>query len=69
MPIRKTSVSAPVDRPFQLMLEPFLLGSSCPVAIATEDDIPLCVTGMPAYAGTAIAEVMPGTTSKGTPFF
>jgi len=26
------------------------------------------VTGMPAYAAAAIAEVMPGTTSKGMPF-
>ena len=28
--------------------------------------LPRCVTGIPAYAGPAIAEVMPGTISNGT---
>ncbi len=42
-------------------------GSSWPVTIVTLVDAPRCVTGMPAYAGAAIALVMPGTTSNGTP--
>ena len=42
-------------------------GSSWPVTIVTCVDRPRCVTGMPAYAGAAIALVMPGTTSNGTP--
>ena len=40
-------------------------GSSWPVTIVTLVDTPRCVTGMPAYAGAAIALVMPGTTSNG----
>ena len=39
----------------------------CPVTMVTLADIPRCVTGTPAAAGAAIAEVMPGTTSNGTP--
>ena len=44
-----------------------LAGSSWPVTIVTWVLSPRWVTGMPAYAGAAIALVMPGTTSKGTP--
>ena len=44
-----------------------LAGSSWPVTTVTWVDSPRCVTGMPAYAGAAIALVMPGTTSNGTP--
>ena len=44
-----------------------LAGSSWPVTIVTWVLSPRCVTGIPAYAGAAIALVMPGTTSKGTP--
>jgi hypothetical protein len=42
-------------------------GSSCPVTMVMLVDECRSVTGMPAYAGTAMAEVMPGTTSNGTP--
>ena len=42
-----------------------LSGSSWPVTTVTLVDSPRCVTGMPAYAGAAIALVMPGTTSNG----
>jgi hypothetical protein len=42
-------------------------GSSCPVTTVNDVERPRCVTGTPAYAGTATAEVTPGTTSKGTP--
>ena len=38
-----------------------------PVTTVTEVDRPRWVTGIPAAAGTAIAEVTPGTTSQGTP--
>ena len=41
--------------------------ASLPVTIATEDECSLCVRGMPAYAGTASAELTPGTTSNSTP--
>ena len=42
-------------------------GSSCPVTTVTWVERPRWVTGMPAYAGAAIALLMPGTTSNGTP--
>ena len=42
-----------------------LPGSSWPVTTANCAATPRCVTGMPAYAGAAIADVMPGTTSNG----
>ena len=44
-----------------------LVGSSCPVITAKEAATFLWVTGIPAYAGAAMAEVIPGTSSKGTP--
>ena len=43
-----------------------LPGRSCPVQNATADDAARCVTGMPAYAGTAMPLVTPGTISNGT---
>ena len=36
-----------------------------PVTTVNDDATPRCVTGMPAYAGTATAELTPGTTSNG----
>ena len=44
-----------------------LAGSSWPVTTVNEVEEYRMVTGIPAYAGTATAEVMPGTTSKATP--
>ena len=41
-------------------------GSSWPVTTAKDYDTVRCVSGMPAYAGTATAELTPGTTSNGT---
>ena len=41
--------------------------SACPDTTANPDARPRCVTGIPASAGAAIAEVTPGTTSNGTP--
>src|SRR5881392_965822 len=35
-----------------------------PVRIATEDERPRCVSGMPAYAATATTELTPGTISR-----
>ena len=40
-------------------------GSSLPVTTAKLAAILRCVTGMPAYAAAAMADVTPGTTSKG----
>ncbi len=66
-PIRITSVPpARASASQSTSLRPFA-GSSCPVTIVTCVASPRCVTGMPAYAGAAIALVTPGTTSKSTP--
>ena len=66
-PIRNTKVSTAVARPFQLMVEAPLVGSSWPVITAKEVATWRWVTGMPAYSATAIALVTPGTNSKGWP--
>ena len=66
-PIRKTSVPRKRASTSQSISEVSLPGRSWPVTIASCAATLRCVTGMPAYAGAAIAEVMPGTTSKGTP--
>ena len=65
-PIKKIAVSAEANAP-QLMREPAFPGASCAVAIATDAAASRCVTGIPAAAGPAIADVMPGTTSNGMP--
>ena len=41
--------------------------ASWPVTTANDAATPRCVTGMPAYAGTATAELTPGTISNGMP--
>ena len=41
--------------------------SACPETTTNPDAIPRCVTGIPASAGAAMAELIPGTTSKGSP--
>ena len=67
-PMRKTSVSTPVARPFQLMPDFSRDGSSWPVITAKLAATFRWVTGMPAYSGTEMALVMPGTNSKGRLF-
>ena len=42
-------------------------GRRCPVTMVTAAASPRCVTGTPAKAGAATAELMPGTTSNATP--
>ncbi len=51
----------------QSTVPPPLDGSSWPVTTVNDVDENRWVTGIPAYAGTARAEVMPGTTSYATP--
>ena len=46
-----------------LMAVSGLVGSSWPVTMATDEASWRCVTGIPAYAGTASALLIPGTTS------
>ena len=52
---------------FQSMERSGFDGSSLPLTTVNAVATPRCVTGIPAYAGTAIADVIPGATSKGTP--
>ena len=64
-PMRTTSVSTPMARrSHSTRDDPH---ASWPVTTANEVATPRCVTGMPAYAGTATAELTPGTTSNGMP--
>ena len=49
------------------MLERSFSGFSCPVMKVTAEDRSLWVSGIPAYAGAAIAEVTPGTISNSMP--
>ncbi len=42
--------------------------SSCPVMTLKPFATPRCVTGIPAAAGTEMAEVTPGTTSTAMPW-
>ena len=66
-PMRKTSVpGVAASEPQSSELSGFD-GSSWPVTNVTWAANPRCVTGMPAYAGTAYAELTPGTTSNGMP--
>ena len=67
MAIRITRVSTAVASFLQSVASPSFAGSSCPVSTAKEEAMPRWVTGIPAYAGTAMAELTPGTTSKGMP--
>ncbi len=62
-PIRITSVPPTWARASQSTEPSPLDGSSWPVTTVNEVDENRCVTGMPAEAGTARAEVIPGTTS------
>jgi hypothetical protein len=63
-PIIKTTVSARASA-FQSSRDPALPGASCAVATATDAAQSRCVTGMPAAAGPAKADVTPGTISNG----
>ena len=64
-PIKNTRVPSAAAKRGHSNTVSSLFGSSCPVIKATVEARVRCVTGMPAYAGTATAEVTPGTTSKG----
>jgi len=64
-PMRITSVSTAVARRRQSTRASS--HASWPVTTANEVARPRCVTGMPAYAGTATAALTPGTTSNGMP--
>jgi len=66
-PIRKTSVPGVAASDAQSMALSGRVGSSCPVTNVTCAAVPRWVTGMPAYAGTAWAELTPGTISKAMP--
>src|SRR5204862_119590 len=63
-PIRITRVSTAVARARRSLPLPF---ASVAVTTANPPLRPRWVTGMPARAGAATAEVTPGTTSNGTP--
>ena len=64
-PMTNTRVPRPTESLSQAIFGLSLSGASCPVIMVTEDERSLCVSGMPAYAGTAVAELTPGITSKG----
>ena len=66
-PIRITSVPPAAASASQSTSASPFAGSSCPVTTVKCVDRPRWVTGTPAYAGAAMALVMPGTTSNGTP--
>ena len=66
IPMRKTALGARASAS-QSSEDDSFVGSSCPVAIATHDAWSRCVSGMPAYAGPAIADVTPGTISNAIP--
>src|SRR5439155_135333 len=51
----------------QSTLDRSLSVSSWPVTTANDEAMPRCVSGIPAYAATATAELTPGTTSNGIP--
>ena len=63
-PIRITMVSTAEASLAQSTLELILEGSSCPVTIATEDEYPRWVRGIPADAGPARADETPGIISN-----
>src|SRR5262245_41337619 len=65
--IRSTRVPGPLASDSQSTLAPGIDGSRWAETTAKSWVMPRCVTGMPAYAGTATALVTPGTTSNGTP--
>src|SRR4051794_32019417 len=61
--MRTTSVSTAADTRWRSTSRP---GAVLAVTTAKLEATPRCVSGMPAYAGTAVAEETPGTTSNGT---
>ena len=63
MPITMTRVPPARARDSQSTPPGAEASPTWPVTTVTELDRPRWVTGMPAYAGTATAEVTPGTTS------
>ena len=65
--ISSTRVPGPCASESQSTLAPGCDGSRCAETTAKSWVMPRCVTGIPAYAGTATALVTPGTTTNGTP--
>ena len=77
--ISRSAIAARVATPIKTTIVPPTLatasqsvstaahGSSWPVTTVNDVERPRWVTGTPAYAGTAIAELMPGTISNTTP--
>ena len=63
MPMRNTSVPLRRATCPQGMAETPLPSRSWPVITVNDEAASRCVTGMPAYAGAAMADVTPGTTS------
>ena len=71
IPIRTTSVPsslASVSKSIRRRSCPSV-SAAVPVTTVTLAESPLCVTGMPAAAGTAIAEDIPGISSQHIPAF
>jgi hypothetical protein len=66
-PMRTTSVPGPVASACHRTRLAGSSGSRCPVTMQTSWVKPRAVTGMPAYAGAARADEIPGTTWKAMP--
>ena len=64
IPIRKTIVPS---NPARYLRSGPLPSAVFPVTTVKAPAIPLWVTGIPAFSGTAMAELMPGITEKGIP--
>ena len=62
-PIKNTIVSS-FKKVCHSICDIFFFGVSCPVTTLNEVVIPLWVTGIPAYAGTATDELIPGIISN-----
>ena len=62
-PIRNTIVSS-FKNVCHSTWDIFLSGVSCPVTTLNDVVTPLCVTGIPAYAGTDTDDVIPGIISN-----
>ena len=62
-PISRTRVPGIPASFSQSKADSFLFASSLPLTTVNEVANPRCVTGIPVYAGAAIADVIPGITS------
>ena len=66
-PMKNTRVPIPFAKALQSISEEPFVGSSWPVMKATVEVNLRWVSGIPAYAGAAMADVTPGTISNGIP--